>query len=112
MTALLCLLLVASLVVVAWETWAIVQAPREGLNYAQLAGGLLLAAFPVSVLVRSAARLTVLIAIGGILASMAVDLWNAAQAPGDRVNYFLAAWQFLLILAWWLISRPTRTRRA
>ena len=44
-TAALNLLLVASLVVVAWEIWAIVRAPGHPLNYLQLASGLLVAAF-------------------------------------------------------------------
>jgi hypothetical protein len=110
MTALLYLLLVAGLVVVAGEIWAIVQAPGQGLHYAQLAWGLFLVAFPVSILARGAALLTVRIAISGILAGMAVSLWHAAQDPGDWVNYLVAAYQFLL-LGWWLVGRRARARR-
>lgn len=68
--------------------------------------------FPLSMLARYAERVTALIFISGTLAGVVINLWNAAQAPGDWVNYFLAAWLFLLLLAWWLISRWTRTRRA
>jgi hypothetical protein len=112
MTALLCLLLVAGLVAVAWEVWAIVQAPGQGLYYAQLVWGLLIVAFPVSVLVRAADRVTVLIAISGLVVGGAVNLWNAAQVPWDWANYIAAALQFLLIPAWWLIRRLAGTRRA
>jgi arginase family enzyme len=48
----------------------------------------------------------------GLLAGVAVNLWNAAQAPGDWVNYFLAALLFLLLLVMLLIRRWARTRRA
>ena len=112
MTAVLCLLLVACLLAVAWEIWATVQAPGQALNYAQLTWGLLLAAFPVSVLARGTGRVTVLIGISAIVVGVAVSLWKAAQAPGDWVNYVVAAWQALLLLTWWLLSRSRHTRRA
>jgi hypothetical protein len=110
MAALLCLVLVAGLITVAWEMWAIVQAPGQALNYAQLAWGLLLVAFPVSALARGVDRVTVWIGISGVLVGVAVSFWRAAQAPGDWVNYLVAGYQFLL-LAWWLVSRRARARR-
>jgi hypothetical protein len=105
------LLLVAALVVVAWDIRAAVRAPGHPLSYLQLAWSLLLVAYPVSLLVRSALRVTVLIAMSGTLAGVVVSLWDAAQAPGDGVNYFVAAWLFFLLLAVWLASRWARTRR-
>jgi hypothetical protein len=105
------LVLVAGLLVVAGDIWEIVQAPGQGVNYAELAWGLLLLAFPVSVLARLADRVTVLIAIGGLLTGTAVFLFKAVQAPGDWWNYLFAAWQFLL-LTWWLASRRARARPA
>ena len=110
MAALLCLVLVAGLITVAWEMWTIVQAPGQALNYAQLAWGLLLVAFPVSALARGVDRVTVRIGISGVLVGVAVSFWRAAQAPGDWVNYLVAGYQFLL-LAWWLVSRRARARR-
>ncbi len=112
MTALLYLLLVAGLVSLAWNTWTIVQAPGHALNYLRLTWSILLVAFPISMLVRSAARVTALILISATLAGVAVDLWNTAQSPGDWVNYFVAACFFLLLLAWWIASRRARIRRA
>ena len=112
MTALLCLLLVAALVSVAGTIWTTVRAPGHPMNYLHVTWSLLLAAFPISMLARSAARLTVLISVSAILAGMAVGLWEAAQAPADWVNYLTAAYNFLLLLALWLASRWARTRRA
>jgi uncharacterized membrane protein len=105
---LLLLLLLASLAVVSWDIWATARAPGHGLNYLQLAWALLLLAFPVTMLVRSIARMTVLIVVGGNLAGVAVNLWNAAQAPEDWVSYFSAALFLLLLLALWLARRWTR----
>jgi hypothetical protein len=68
-------------------------------------------AFPISMLVRFAERLTVPIAVSGTLTGMAVYLGSAAQAPRDWVNYVVAAWLFLLLLAAWLASRWARARR-
>jgi hypothetical protein len=110
-TAVLNLLLVASVAVVSWDIWTTARAPGHGLNYLQLAWALLLLAFPISMLVRSTARMTVLIVISGNLAGVAVSLWNAAQAPEDWVSYFLAA-LYLLLLALWLASRWARGRHA
>jgi hypothetical protein len=110
MTAALSLLLLAGLAVVIWNIWNIVRAPEHPLNYLQLAWSLLLVAFPISMLMRSAARPTMLIVI--TLPGVAISLWDAAQAPGDWVNYFAAAWLVLLSLVLWLVSRWVRTRRA
>ena len=105
MTVLLRLILAAGLVNVAWNTWTIMRSPGHALNFADLAWSLLLVAWPVSMLLRPAARVTALILISGNLAGVAVTVWNAAQAPGDWVHYFLAASLVLLLLAWWLASR-------
>jgi hypothetical protein len=73
------LLLVAGLVSVAWDIWTVIRAPGHGLTYLQLAWGLLLLAYPISVLVRSAVRVTVLIATGGVLAGLAINLWDGPR---------------------------------
>ncbi len=112
MTATLSILLVADLVVVTWNTWNIAGAPGHPLNYLRLAWSLLLVAYPISMLRRSAARATTLIAISGALTGAAISLWDAAQAPADWVNYFAAASLVLLLLALGLASRWARTRRA
>jgi hypothetical protein len=109
------LFLAAAVVGVAFATWPVVQAPGDGLNYLRLAWGLLLVAALISKRVRSAARVTTLLAVASTLALVAVFLWGAAQAPGDWVNYVLAAWLLLLLLvlllAWWLrIAMPARGR--
>jgi hypothetical protein len=106
------LLLVIGLVSVAWGIWTIIRAPGHGLSYLQLAWAFLLLAFPVSMLVRSAVRVTVLIATGGLLAGLAVNLWHAAQAPGDWVNYLSVTYFLILLLAVWLARRPGRGRHA
>lgn len=108
LTLLLLLLILASLALVSWDIWTTARAPGHGLNYLQLAWALLLLVFPLRMLVRSTARMTGLIVISGNLAGVAVNLWNAAQAPEDWVNYFLAALCLLLLLALWLASRWAR----
>lgn len=112
MTAALSLVLVAGLAVAAWEIQAIARAPGDPLNYLRLARSLLLVAYPISVLLRSTLRVSTLILISGILPGVAVSLWDAAQAPGDWVNYCAAALLLVLLLALWLVSRWARTRRA
>jgi hypothetical protein len=111
-TAALSVLLLAGLAVMTWNIWNIVRAPGHPLNYLRLAWSLLLVAYPISTLLRSATRVTTLIAISGAVAGVAVNLWDSAQAPGDWVNYFVAAGLVLLALALWLVSRWARTRRA
>jgi len=103
-------LLLVGLVVVAWDLWTIARVPGHALNYVQLTWSLLLVAFPISMLVHVAARVTALIAVSGTLAGVVFGLWNVVQAPGDWVNYLTAAWFFLLLLALWLASRWARTR--
>jgi hypothetical protein len=105
MTAWLYLLLAVCLVNVAWNIWTIVRAPGHGLNYLQVTWSLLLVAFPISKLVRSTTRVLMLIVTSATLTGVAVNLWNAAQAPGDWVNYFVAAFLFLSLAAAWLASR-------
>jgi len=99
------LFLVAGLATSAWGIWSVVQAPERWFNYAYLAWALLLAAWPLSQYVRSPARTTALLAISSCLAGVVVNGWNAALAPGDWVNYAIAAW-FFLPLALLLIIRP------
>jgi hypothetical protein len=108
------LLLAAGLVAVALSVWAIVQAPGDGQNYLWLAWGLLLVAYRIRKRARSAGRVTALLGIGAILMLAAAFLGNAAQAPGDWVNYFLAALLLLPLLvglpvAWWLRRLQART---
>ena len=111
MTAALSVLLLAGLALVTWNIWNIVRAPEHPLNYLRLAWSLLLVAYPISTLLRSATRVTTLIAISGTVPGVAFSLWDAAHAPGDWVNYFAAAWLVLSLLALWLASRWARTRR-
>jgi hypothetical protein len=96
------LLATAGLVSVALSIQNIVRAPGNGLNYVQLAWEVLLVAWPIGRLARSANRTTALITMSSSLAGMTFFLWNAAQAPGDWVNYFWAASFFLAFLAVWL----------
>ena len=110
-TAALSVLLLAGLALVTWNIWNIVRAPDHPLNYLRLAWSLLLVAYPISTLLRSATRVTTLIVISSTVAGVAFSLWDAAQAPGDWVNYFAAAWLVLLLLALWLARRWARTRR-
>jgi len=115
-TAVYCLLLVAALAVVVWSIVVIVGAPGDLLNYVRLAWGVLLAAFPLSMLMRSAWRVSRLIANGATCVGVAVNIWVAAQSPADWVNYVGAALLFLLLLATlifgWVRSQETRTRQA
>jgi hypothetical protein len=110
-TAALRLVLLVSLALVAWNILNIVQVPSHPQNYLRLAWSVLIVAAPISMLVRSAARVTTLIVIIGTLPGVAVLLWDAAQAPGDWVNYFVAACLVLPLLALWLVSRWARARR-
>jgi hypothetical protein len=108
------LILAAGLVTAALSVWAIVQAPGDGLNYLRLVWGLLLVAYLLRKRARSAGRVTALLGITAILALAAVFLGNAAQAPRDWVNYFVAALLLLpllvgLPLSWWLRRLQART---
>jgi hypothetical protein len=111
LTAALSVLLLAGLALVSWNIWNIVRAPDHPLSYLRLAWSLLLVANPISTLLRSATRVTTLIAASGAVAGVAVSLGDAAQAPADWVNYFVAASLVLALLALWLASRWARTRR-
>jgi len=110
-TAALSVLLLAGLALVTWDIWNIVRAPEHPLNYLRLAWSLLLVAYPISTLLHSATRVSTLIAISGTVPGVAFSLWDAAQAPGDWVNYIAAASLVLVLLALWLASRWARTRR-
>jgi hypothetical protein len=112
-TAPLYLFLVFCLVGVGLEVWTIVQAPGHGPNYLQLAMGLLAVACWISQLGRHAKSTSALIAIGIALMGVAVNLWKAALALGDWVNYFVAAiFLLLLLMAGLVTARRARTRRA
>jgi hypothetical protein len=108
-TLLLALLFVAGLVMVVWGIWDAARAPEHEVNYVQVAWSLLLVTWPISQYVQSSARMTGLILIAGGLAGEVTYIWNAVQAPGGWVNYFVAVWLFLLYLACWLIRRRVRT---
>jgi len=112
MTAMLRSLLLADLAIVGWDIWNIVQAPGEPLNYLRLGWGLLLVAYPIAMLASSAVHAGALIVISGNLLGVAVNLWDAALAPRDWVNYCAAALLLFLVPALWLASRWTRARRA
>ncbi len=108
-TPLLGPLLIAGLAVVAGSGWETARAPGHGVNYLVLAWSLCLVAWAISEYVRPTARLTGLFTICGDLAAVVVFSWNAAHAPADWVNYFVAAWFFLLAVASWLARRWVRT---
>jgi hypothetical protein len=103
------LLFAAGLVAMVWDIRNAVRAPGHELNYVQVVWSLFLVAWPVSQYVRSGARMTGLIVISSGVAGEVVYIWNAVQAPGDWVNYLLAALLFLPYLAWWLIRQWVRT---
>jgi hypothetical protein len=103
------LLFVAGLVSIVWGIWDVVRAPGHVMNYVQVVWSLFLVTWPISQYVRSGPRMTGLIFISSGLAGEVVYIWNAVQAPGDWVNYFVAAWLFFLYLAWWLIRQWVRT---
>jgi hypothetical protein len=94
----------AGLIVMAWSSWSIARAPEHWVSYAYLTWSLLLAAWPISQYVRSTARMTGLLAISSCLAGAVTYSWNAVLAPGDWVNYLVAAWFFLPVLL--LLIRP------
>jgi len=87
---------------------------RDELNYLRLVWGLLFVAYLIRKRVRAAGRMTALLGTSAILGAWAVLLGGAAQAPGDWVNYFLAALVLLpllagLPLAWWHRRLRART---
>jgi hypothetical protein len=108
------LVLVAGLGVVALTVSGVVQAPGDGQNYLWLAWSLLFEAYLLRKHVRSAGRVTGLLGISAITALGGAYLWSAAQAPGDWLNYFMAALLLLPLLiglpvAWWLRRLQART---
>jgi hypothetical protein len=111
-TPVFCLLLVAGLVSVIWTIVDIVGTLGDPLNYLRLAWGVLLVAYPLSMLMHSSLRVSTLLASGVALAGMVVFLWRGVQAPADWANYFAAAWLLLLLLAMGIASRWARTRQA
>jgi hypothetical protein len=114
MTAVLRSLLIAALAVVGWDTWSIVHGPGQPLNYLRLAWGLLLVAYPITMLAGFAVHAGMRILIGSVLLGAAVNLWDATQAPGDWlnwVNFSTAALLLVLVVALWLARRWPRARR-
>jgi hypothetical protein len=110
-TVVLTLMLVACLALIPWNIWDITRAPGQPANYLQLAWGLLLAAWQISMLVRPAARATMLIIATASAMGVAVNFWNAARGPADWVNYLCAGSLAVSGLVLWFVSRRTRTRR-
>jgi hypothetical protein len=104
-------LLLAGLACVTWSIWTIVRAPEHPVNYLHLAWSLLLVASPISMLLRSAVRVTTRIVISSTVVGLAVSLWDAAQAPVDWVNYLVPALLVPVLPALWRASRRARTRR-
>jgi hypothetical protein len=105
---------VAALTVVALNVWRIAQGPEDVQNYLYAAWGFLFVAHAIRKQVHPAGRVTALLGISAILALGAVFFWNAAQAPGDWLYYFLAASLLLPLLvglpvAWWLRRLQART---
>jgi hypothetical protein len=107
-------LAVVGLALVASSIHDTVRAPGHGLNYVQLAWELLLVAWPISKLARSAEHTGILIALSGCLAGVVFYFWSAALAPGDWVNYFLGTFFILLgsVALVVLARRRARARRA
>jgi hypothetical protein len=107
----LTLFIITFLGLAAWNIWAIVQAPERGLNYLQLTWSVLLLSYLMSGLARSSKlRSTLLILC--TLVGAAVNLWTAAQDPGDWLNYCMAALLLLTPPARWLTPRLARGKRA
>ncbi len=105
------LIFMAGLVVTVWSIWDAARAPGDWVNYVQLAWSLLLVAGPIGQFLGSTARMTGLIFIAGTLAGVVVFIGNAMRAPGDWVNYLMAAWLFLLLVAWRVTRRWGRAGR-
>ena len=105
MTVRLRLLLAVGLVSLAWTSWNAARSPGSALSYVSLSWALLLVAYPVSMIARSARRVTLLICIGATLAGAVANLWIAAQAAGDWFNYLMAALLFLAMIPLLLASR-------
>jgi hypothetical protein len=105
-------LLVAGLAIVGWDIWTVMQTPARPLVYLRLAWGLLLVACPVSVQAGSAWRVSAVIVISSTLLGAATNLWSAALAPQDWVNYGAAALLIASLLAWWPFRRRARSKKA
>ncbi len=105
------LFFIAGLVTMVWGIWDAARAPGDWVNYVQVAWSLLLVAWPIGQFLGSTARMTGLIIMAGNLAGLVVFIGNAVRAPGDWVNYFMAALLFLLLVAWWVTRRWVRTGR-
>ena len=115
MTVRLRLLLAAGLVSVAWSSWNAARSPGNSLSYLELSWALLLVGYPVSMIARSARRVTLLICIGATLVGAVANLWIAAQAAGDWLNYLMAVLLFLavfvVLIAWRLAGRRASPSR-
>jgi hypothetical protein len=108
------------LVPVVLSIWLIVQAPGDAQSYANLPWSLLFVAFFVSRIVNAPERIAVRFLFCTLLAFLALDIWDAVQAPRDWVNYFQATVLALLALAGllatfrtqWFRGLVARVRRA
>jgi hypothetical protein len=108
------LFLAVGLVSVAFNVASVVRSPGDVPDYLRLVWALLFVTHILCRRVRSTGRMTVLLGLSAPLALVAVFFGNAAQAPGDWVNYFLAAVLLLpilggLLLTWWLRRLQART---
>jgi hypothetical protein len=102
------LFLVFFLVPVALSIWLIVQAPGDAQSYVNLPWSLLFTAFFVSRIINAPERIAVLLLFCTSLAFLALNVWDAVQAPQDWVNYFQATVLGLLVLAGLLADRRTQ----
>jgi hypothetical protein len=109
LSALLVALTIAGSLSVAWSLWDTVRAPGQWVSYVHVAWAMLVTAWPASLLVRSSARTTGLILTSATLAGLLITIWNAAQAPGDWVDYSLPAVLFLMLMVWFLVRRWVRS---
>ena len=109
LSALLVALTVAGSASVAWSLWDTVRAPGQWVSYVHVAWAMLITAWPASLYVRSSARTTGLILTTATLAGLLITIWNAAQAPGDWVDYSLAASLCLMLIFWYGVRRWVRS---
>jgi hypothetical protein len=96
------------LVPVVLSIWLIVQAPGDAQSYANLPWSLLFVAFFVSRIANAPERIAVRFLFCTLLAFLALEVWDAVQAPRDWVNYFQATVLALLVLAGFLAAFRTQ----
>jgi hypothetical protein len=111
-TAAVRILLPTGLASVGGDIWILVRTPALPPDYLQLACGLLLVAFPISILAGAAVSVSRRIVISAVLLGVAADLWRAVQAPDDWWNYCAAAVFVVLLLVLRLAGQRASSRRA